>query len=119
MALYGGDYLQNLLYYDWVDGERQRLEDKFLQLLVDSAEYKAQNKNYLAAIDLITQAIKRDALRESFYCRAMDYYAAMNNRSGLIRCYQALTEELLESLNLPPSARTQQQYQQHLGLARE
>ena len=107
--------MQNLLYYDWVSAERRRLEDKFLQLLVEFAEDKAQNQNYLAAIALINQAIERDALRENFYCRAMDYYAAMNNRSGLIRCYQTLTEELLESLNLPPSARTQQQYQQHLA----
>jgi DNA-binding SARP family transcriptional activator len=55
--------------------ERRRLEDKFLQLLVESAEDQAQNQNYLAALDLITQAIEEDPLRENFYCRAMSYYA--------------------------------------------
>jgi len=115
ITLYGGDYMRNLLYYDWASVERRRFEDKFLQILVQSAEDKAQNKNYLAAIGLMTQAIERDPLRENLYCCAMDYYAAMNNRSGLIRCYQSLTEVLMQTLNLPPSPSTKQHYQQLLN----
>ena len=115
ITLYGGDYMQNLLYYDWANIERRRLEEKFLQLLVETAEDQAQSQNYLAAIDLINQAIERDVLRENLYCRAMDYYVAMGNRSDLIRCYQTLTEELITTLSLPPSPHTQQYYQQLLS----
>jgi two-component SAPR family response regulator len=118
VSVYGGDYMSNLLYYDWTGVERRRLEDKFVQLLSEAAADQAQGENYTAALDLINRAIEQDALRENFYCQAMNYYAAMNNRSGLIRCYQMLSQELLETLNLSPSPTTQQHYQHLLSLVK-
>ncbi|HFQ94313.1 MAG TPA: hypothetical protein ENK32_09905, partial [Anaerolineae bacterium] len=115
IALYGGAYMNNLLYYDWVDAERQRLEEKYLQLLAAAAADEAQSGNYGAALELINRAIQRDALRENFYCLAMEYYAAAHDRSGLLRCYQRLTQELQEAFGLPPSPHTEQRYRQLLS----
>jgi LuxR family maltose regulon positive regulatory protein len=114
IALYGGEYMNNLLYYDWVDAERQRLEEKFLQILAAAAADEARTENYPAALELINRAIRRDVLRENFYCLAMDYYAAAHDRSGLIRCYQRLAQELQEAFGLPPSPHTEQHYRQLL-----
>jgi two-component SAPR family response regulator len=116
IALYHGDYMSNLLYYDWANLERNRLLDKYVELLTLAANDQAQDKNYNAAIDLMLQAIEHDSLQEQFYCLTMDYYAASNNRSGLIRCYQTLTRELMNAFNLPPSPSSTQHYQKLIAL---
>jgi two-component SAPR family response regulator len=112
IALYGGEYLSNLLYYDWLEGERRRLEEMFLQILTAAAADEAQAGNYPAALGLLDRAMRRDPLRENLYCQAMEYYTAVGDRSGLIRCYRRLAQELAEAFDLPPSPHTQQQYRQ-------
>ena len=106
--------MNNLLYYDWVSAERQRLQDKYLQMLSAEAVDQSQDKNYLLAIDLMNQAIQLDPLCENYYCLAMDCYAALQDRGGLIRCYQLLTQNLQDAFNMPPSAHSEQHYKRVL-----
>ena len=115
IQLYQGSYMSNLLYYDWIDQERQQLQTQQLQLLCQLAHAYADQQNYQAALKYISQAISTDPLRENYYCAAMTYHAAQRDRSGLLRCYQSLTQELQRALNLSPSPSTQQQYQQLLA----
>jgi DNA-binding SARP family transcriptional activator len=52
---------------------------------------------------------------EDVYCNAMRYQAALGDRSGLIRQYQALQEILHDELNVEPMPATRQVYQNLLA----
>ena len=115
ISLYSGEFMSNLLYYDWANNERQRLQNMFLLILKEQAKSYVQNNNFHEALDVILRAIQHDPLRENYYCLAMACYAGLKDRGALIRSYQTLTQELREAFDLPPSLETRQRYEQLLA----
>jgi two-component SAPR family response regulator len=110
ISLYQGDYLENLLYYDWATAERRRLGDLYLQALQMAAAQQRSCGDYRAAIQLIDQALQVDELNEQSYQQAMRYCAVAGDKAGLIRRYQQLEQALQDELNVAPSVKTQSLY---------
>jgi LuxR family maltose regulon positive regulatory protein len=115
ITLYGGDYLSNLLYYDWAVPERQRLQTLYITALRRLAAYHANQGHNAQAITLLERAIAADPLQEECYCDLMRYYAAVGDKTSLARQYKQLQTRLQTELNVPPSSATQQLYQQLTG----
>jgi LuxR family transcriptional regulator, maltose regulon positive regulatory protein len=111
IALYQGPYLENMPYYDWAMPERRRLDEAYLAALSALADYYAGNGRYREALDLTRRALQSDPLREEIHCAALRHYAALGDRSGLVRHYQQLQQTLRTELNLPPLPATQTLYE--------
>lgn len=109
--LYQGEYLQNL-YYEWVFPERRRLTQSYLGALQELASHHLANQEPNQAIDYIEKAILLDQLNEDLYCQGMRAYAALNDRTGLMRLYSDLKLILQNELNAAPMPETTQLYEE-------
>ncbi len=102
LDLYQGDYLNNLLYYDWAINERRRLKQAYLTALQRLAAYRAEFGDYQASLSLLQQILQQDPLREDIHCEAMRYYALLGNRTGIIQQYKELTKLVATELETAP-----------------
>lgn len=101
--LYQGDYLSNLLYYDWAAVERQRLEELYLKNICGLAEAYGAQCEWQKGIAVLDTAVTIDPLEEAYYRLQMTCYAQLKDRTGLMRCFETLQQNLQDALNLPPS----------------
>lgn len=114
VTLYGGAYLDNL-YYDWLLPERQHLEQAYLNALKRLAGQRAQSRHYDEALRLARKALEIDPLLEEMHCAAMQYLAALGDRSGIARQYQTLTDVLRDELDAAPLPASQALYTTLIG----
>lgn len=111
VALYQGDYLSNLLYYDWAQAERRRLAEAYLVALSSLASQRAAAGQPRKALGLVEQILERDPLREDSHRQAMRLYAELGDRPGLVRQYQRLEAVLMDELEVRPLAASRQLYE--------
>jgi LuxR family transcriptional regulator, maltose regulon positive regulatory protein len=109
IALYQGEYLQNL-YYDWLFPERRRLNSDYLGALRELGDYHYNQKRYTQALELLQRALRVDNLMEDLHCQAMRVYAGLGDRAGLARQYQELAEVLKSELDMEPLESTSSLY---------
>ncbi|HAV76024.1 MAG TPA: hypothetical protein DCX53_01575 [Anaerolineae bacterium] len=114
VALYRGEYLQNM-YYEWIFPERRRLTQSYLGALQDLATYYISAQSPKLAVEHIEKAISLDQLNEDLYLLAMRAYSASNDRSGLSRIYGDLKQILKNELKTDPLPETTRMYQEMLG----
>jgi two-component SAPR family response regulator len=112
LNLYHGDYLGNLLYYDWAEPERHRLNKIYLDTLCQLAAQYARQQQYDKAIVLNEKAVTEDPFYEAGYCDLMRYHAIMGDKAALVRQYRRLQRLLQEELKVEPALTTQRLYQQ-------
>jgi LuxR family maltose regulon positive regulatory protein len=114
VALYRGEYLQNM-YYEWVFAERRRLAQSYLTALQELTTYHLSNQAPKQAVACIEKAIPLDVLNEDLYCHAMRAYAALNDRTNVSRIYVELKRLLRVELNATPLAETDTLYRELIG----
>ncbi|MFZ2096681.1 MAG: BTAD domain-containing putative transcriptional regulator, partial [Anaerolineales bacterium] len=112
--LYQGEYLQNM-YYDWLFPERRRLFQEYLGILRLLADYHFTHERYTRALDLLHRALRLDNLLEDLHCQAMRVYAALGDRSGLMRQFQELYDLLAGEMGIEPLPATMKLYQRLLS----
>ena len=110
VALYHGEYMQNL-YYEWVFPERRQLAQSYLGVLQELASYHLSTQSPKQAIDFIEKAIPLDQLNEDLYCQGMRAYDALNDRTNISRLYTDLNNVLDSELNARPLPETVRLYQ--------
>ncbi len=108
--VYRGDYLSNLLYYDWATVERQRLEHLYLHNICELAQAYATESAWQKGIQLLDTAVAIDPLEETYVRLQMSYYAQLHDRNGLIRCFEHLQQTLQAALNFTPATSTIELY---------
>jgi len=108
--IYRGEYLQNL-YYEWVFPERRRLTQAYLGALQELIAHFASGPDPESALRYFEKAVSIDNLNETLYCHAMQAYAVMSDRVGLIRLFQELKQTLSIELDIEPSPSTTSLYQ--------
>jgi two-component SAPR family response regulator len=114
LALYHGDYLGNLLYYDWAEPERQKLQKIYLEAVSQLAALYVEQQQYDKAIPLSEKAVTADPFHEASYCDLMRCYAMQGDRAALVRQYRRLQRVLQAELKVEPALTTKQLYQQLL-----
>ncbi len=110
IALYQGEYLNNL-YYDWLLPERRRLTKAYITSLRALADFHFAHERYTRALELLQRALRVDDLLEDLHCQAMRVYAALGDRAGLARQYQDLKEVLASEMGMEPLATSTKVYQ--------
>ncbi len=101
VALYQGEYLDNL-YYDWLLPERRRLTKAHIASLRALADFHFDHERYTRALELLQRALRVDNLLEDLHCQAMRVYTALGDRAGLARQYQDLKEALAAEMGMEP-----------------
>ncbi|UCC51387.1 MAG: tetratricopeptide repeat protein [Anaerolineaceae bacterium] len=119
LNLYQGGYLDNLLYYDWAEPERHRLQKIYLETLCRLATGYAEQQQYEKAIIFGEKAVAEDPYHEANYCDLMRYYAMLGDKATLVRQYRRLQRVLLEELKVAPALTTQALYKQLLSQVNE
>ncbi len=110
VALYQGDYLQNL-YYDWVFEEQRQLQERYLEALQVLAAHQAGRGDYEQALAYGRQVLVKDPLLEEVHCQMMRYYGQLEDRNRVIRQYRQLETILADELEIEPMPETQALYQ--------
>ena len=111
VALYRGEYLQNM-YYEWVFPERRRLVQSYLTALQELTIYYLSIQSPKRAVACIEKAIPLDLLNEDLYCHAMRAYAEIGDRASVARIYSSLQNLLRAELNANPLSTTVALYQE-------
>jgi DNA-binding SARP family transcriptional activator len=102
-------------YDEWIIPERQHLQRRLMDALVQLVGLLESERNYRAAIDYAQRLLECDPLDETTYCTLMRLHAANGDRAGMLRIYQRCTEILHEELAAAPAASTQELYQRLLA----
>ena len=100
--LVNGHFLEDV-YAAWVWPERERLNQMFLQTLLDLAELLKNANKFQEALAIYQRAIEHDPTFETAYLHAMNLHLQLKDRVGAIHLYDAYTEMMDRELDLPPS----------------
>lgn len=113
--LYQDDYLICDPYADWVQNERERLQELYFNALLQLAELQAQSGHFVAAIAACRQILARDEVRENAYQALMRYQAESGDSAAALLTYERCRNVLSEELGADPSPLTQQLHQRILN----
>ncbi len=109
--LYQGELLPNC-YDDWIQPERERLKERFVEGLERLVVLLEQQHDYRAAIRYAEHLLRQDPLREETYRLLMRLYAQSGDRLGVVRVYQTCSNVLKRELDAEVSPTTRAAYEQ-------
>jgi DNA-binding SARP family transcriptional activator len=109
--LYQGDLLEGW-YQDWCVYERERLQQMYLNALGKLMTYCEAHQAYEAGVDFGERLLRQDRAREHAYTGLMRLQYLAGDRAGALRNFQRCKEALHEELDVEPSKRTVELYQQ-------
>ena len=110
LQCYKGDLLPSC-YDEWIQGERDRLQQIYqgaLERLIDLLE---QERNYAGAIRVAQRLLRLDPLQEATYRHLMRLYAVRGDRGAILRTYQTCAAVLKRELAIEPGLTTRKTYE--------
>lgn len=105
VTLYTGDLLPHL-YDDWLSQERERLQMRYLNALMQLIERMRQQGDLRQALMYAQMLLNYDSLREDAVREMMLLRYEVGDRSGAVQVYQRFAERLAEELDLSPMLET-------------
>jgi DNA-binding SARP family transcriptional activator/Tfp pilus assembly protein PilF len=114
-ALYRGPLLAEIdppspEFAQWLDPERQHLEDLAAQVVERLAEAAASPQAAAAGLDLGRQLLARDPLREPLSRAMMRIMARQGERAAALQLFASCRRALKEDLGIDPDIATEQLY---------
>jgi len=107
MQLYQGEFYPEG-EGEWVAMERQRLAQTYEHSLLELAQLLLERGEPKIALMHCQKILAEDHCLESAHRLAMQAYAALGNRSGVVNQYEQCRQFLLDELGLEPSPETTQ-----------
>nr|MBP7689780.1 bacterial transcriptional activator domain-containing protein [Thermoflexales bacterium] len=104
VAVYQGDFVEDLLDGDWFWLRREELRRKYLEALVLLGQLHFAQADYRRAAEAYRRAIDKDEVLEAAHRELMRCYARAGERGQALRHYQTLTHILQAELGSPPAA---------------
>lgn len=108
------DYYQGPFLPDiedsWIISAREHLQQNYLGILMQLAEYELTEKSFAQAMQYCQKAIMADSCFESAYRMSMRIHAAQGNRAGVVRQYEQCKNMLMNEIEVPPSPQTHELY---------
>jgi DNA-binding SARP family transcriptional activator len=105
-SLYQGDFLEEDLYEEWTDFQRQHLHQLYLQITDRLSEIYMRQGEHANAIALCQRILARDKCHEPAHRRLMQCYLAQGQRHLAIHQFHICQEALRSEVNLLPSQET-------------
>ena len=103
LALYGGDYLPDEPYAEWVVRRREELRDQHIVLLLHLARMGGAAGGLDESEQCLRAVLLADACHEDAAAALMGLLAATGRRTDALRVYQALATALETDLELAPN----------------
>lgn len=91
----------------WIELERERLWQDYLQAELAVVTYNLENADFHAALAHIHRILAQDPCQEEAHRLAMRVYAAMGNHAGLVRQFEVCKDTLQKILGISPSPQTE------------
>ena len=95
-------------FSDWLEIERNRLEQRYLQALNELVKTTKQAKDYKKALALCDKALSIDILNESSYKTAMELAVYLDKPELALSYYQKCRQQLETHLHIKPLAATRE-----------
>jgi len=102
LALYGGDYLPEVPYEDWVLYHRERLRERYLTALRRLARLRLAQGEIETALQAARRAWEADPWDEEAVFIMMQAYRDLGDIPAALRAYETLHDRLRRDLDLPP-----------------
>jgi DNA-binding SARP family transcriptional activator/predicted ATPase len=106
---YGGDLLPGC-YEEWVLPERERLRQRYLDVLERLTDLLEEELDLRGAIHHAQTLLRHDPLHEATYRRLMRLHALAGERARALRVYHTCATTLERELGVPPSEETRESY---------
>jgi len=103
LALYGGDYLPDEPYAEWVASRREELRARYQALLLHLARLSAAADDLAEAERCLRAVLAIDACHEETAAELMGLLSVQGRRTAALRVYQALATALEADLDLAPN----------------
>ena len=110
VELYKGQLFEESPYEEWFTSEREALHGRILQAL--QKLMRVHENDLSAAIHYAERALSLDPYAEAVYATLMRHYAAIGDRTNIVRTYQRCVDNISEELGLPLAPETRQLYTQ-------
>ncbi|MEL6256480.1 MAG: BTAD domain-containing putative transcriptional regulator, partial [Bacteroidota bacterium] len=110
-SFYTNTLLMDDLYSEWIQPERDNLQETYLAILERLIDYRIDMEEYKLAHHYGEQALRIDACREHIHRQIMLAHCKSGRRNQAIRQYQRCCEVLREELNIGPAPRTQEMFE--------
>ncbi len=104
--LYKGHFLENDLYIDEINNEREFLKREYARLLFQAVKACLEQMDNLRAQEYARKLIELDPCAESGYRLMMIVIARLGDRSDLFRYYRQLTEQLQRNFSIAVDKKT-------------
>jgi ATP/maltotriose-dependent transcriptional regulator MalT/DNA-binding SARP family transcriptional activator len=104
--LWTGDPLPEERYADWATEYRERLTDRYAEVLAALADACETGGDRSAALAAARRLVELDPLDESAHRRVMTAYARAGRRAHALRQFLECRKRLVEELGLEPSEAT-------------
>ncbi len=109
-TIYQGDFLEEDLYVQWCDEERERFKEEYLQLLEEIIKYYHVKKNYKKCIHYANKYLKTDKYAEDIYQLLMIYYSRTGNNAMVNKIFKKCKDHIIKGLDCPVSKETEKLY---------
>jgi DNA-binding SARP family transcriptional activator len=113
VGLYRGDLLPSC-YDDWIQPERERLRQAFIEALERLIHLLEEQRDYRTAIGHAQRLLRHDSLHEATYRRLMRLHALTGDRASALRAYHTCATVLQRELGMEPSPATREAYERLL-----
>ena len=109
--LYRGELLDGW-YHDCFLGERDRLQESYLEMLEKLLAYHAGREDHEQGVACAARILSHDRARETAHRQLMRSYYRAGDRAAALRQYAQCASALEEELDVEPSAETVALYEQ-------
>lgn len=104
--LYGGDFLEEDRFEDWIMPLRQRFRDLYWEALHKRADYAFAKHRYKQSIDIFKTMLAIDACDEHVHARLMTCHARLGQHHLAMRQFNKCVDALARELDIGPDAAT-------------
>ncbi len=101
-AFYRGELLEDLLYEDWLNYERDRLKENMLVILDRLSAHFFEKGRFQVCLNLCQRMLEKDNCIEEAHRRVMKCYHEIGLRDKAIRQFQKCRDILKEELGVAP-----------------
>jgi LuxR family maltose regulon positive regulatory protein len=109
--LYKGDFLVEEQYVDWVEQERRKIKERYIEILLRIAAFAVQKGEYAEAIVQYKRILNIDPCHEHSHAQLMLCYIKINDRKSAIQQYRRCEQTLRQTLGLNPSSETKRLFE--------
>jgi DNA-binding SARP family transcriptional activator len=111
VTLYKGDFIEDLLYEEWCEPERENIKERYLVILDRLSLHAFRQGSYNSTIEICNTMLQKDNCLEEIHRRVIASYRALGARDKAIKQFKKCKQMLQKELGINPSQTTLELYE--------